>query len=70
MDQDARPVARVFLAAAGATVLHVLQDRQRVAHGLVVLVALDVGYETDATGVVLEVRVVQALLTHFQRVVR
>ena len=53
LDQDAGAVAGVDLAAAGAAVLQVLQDLQRLAHDGVRLAPFDVDDEADAAGVVL-----------------
>ena len=62
LDQHARPVAGVDLAAAGATVVEVLQDLDGLLEDKVRLAPLDVDHEADATGVVLELRVVEPLL--------
>ena len=60
--QDARAVAGVGLAAAGAAMVEVAQDLQGLLHDLVGLAALHVDDEADAAGVVLELRIVKALL--------
>src|SRR5947209_6198852 len=57
-----RAVARVGLAAAGPAVLQVDEDLDRLAHQVVRPAAVQVHDEADAAGVVLEARVVQALL--------
>ena len=61
LQQDARAVAGVFLAAAGAAVLQVEEDLDRFLHQVVRLAALEVDDEADAAGIVFELRVVQAL---------
>ena len=61
LDQDARAVAGVVLAAAGAPVVQVHQRRQAVADQLVRLPPLQVDDEADAAAVVLVLRVVEAL---------
>ena len=61
LDHDARAVARVRLAAAGAAVEQVLQHGERLAHDGVRLSALDVDDEADAAGVVLVSGIVEAL---------
>jgi len=60
--RDAGAVAGVHLAAAGAAVFEVQQHLDGVADDTVALLPLDVGDETDATGVVLVGGIVQALL--------
>ena len=62
LDQHARAVAGVDLAAAGATMVEVLQYLDRLLEDPVRLVPLDVDHEADAAGVVLEPRVIQSLL--------
>ena len=61
LDEDARAVAGVLLAAAGAAVLQVDEDRERLCRMIVRLAALQVHDEAEAAGVVLVPRVVQAL---------
>ena len=61
LDENARAVAGVHLAAAGPAVQEVLQDREGLADDRVGLAALDVHHEADPAGVVLVGRVVQAL---------
>ena len=61
LDQDARAVAGVGLAAAGAAVVQVQQDLQRLLDDRVGLPALDVDHEAHAAGVVLELRVIKPL---------
>ena len=53
LDQDAGAVAHQLVGADGAAVVQVLQDLQRLADDVVALLALDVGDEADAAGVVL-----------------
>ena len=69
LDEDARPVARVHLAAAGAAVQEVLEHREGLAHDRVGLSPLDVHHEADAAGVVLVGRIVEALRRGQPRVV-
>ena len=59
--ENARPVARVALVARAPSMAHVVEDRERLSHDLVRLAPLDVDHEADATGVVFQRRVVQAL---------
>ncbi len=61
LDQDARAVAGVVLAAAGASVIEVLEDGEGVADESVRLPPLQVGDEADAAGVVLVLGVVESL---------
>ena len=62
LQQDARAVARVDLGAAGTAMVQVLEHLDRLLEDPVGLVALDVDDEALAAGVMLEARVVQALL--------
>jgi hypothetical protein len=62
LQQHAGAVAGVGLGAGCAAVVQVLQDLDRLLQDLVRLAALDVDHEADAAGVVLEPRVVEALL--------
>ena len=61
LNQDARAVAGVHLAPARAAVLQVLEDLKRLLKDRVRFAAFDVDDETDAAGVVLVARVVQAV---------
>jgi len=61
LNQHARAVAGVHLGTAGAAMIEVLQYLQRLLEDAVRGVALDVDDETNATGIVLEPGVVQAL---------
>ena len=62
LDQHARAVAGVGLVAAGAAVIQVSQNLQRLLEDGVRLAPLDVGDEAEATGLVLEPGVIEALL--------
>jgi hypothetical protein len=62
LDQDARAVARVLLAAARAAVFEVDENLERLLDDLVRAAALEVNDEAHAAGVVLVRRVVQTLL--------
>ncbi|MNS92630.1 hypothetical protein D3C72_1267730 [compost metagenome] len=53
LDQDAGAVAHQLVGADGAAVVEVLEDLQALQHDGVALLALDVGDEADAAGVVL-----------------
>ncbi|OIQ78883.1 hypothetical protein GALL_394070 [mine drainage metagenome] len=64
LQQDAGAVAHQLVGADRAAMVEVLQDQQPVAHDVVRLHALDMGDETDAAGVVLPARAIQALLDH------
>src|SRR5439155_11816423 len=61
LDQQARTVGELRVIAHGAAVSEVSQHRQALLDDGVRLPALDVGYEADAAGVMLVVRVIQAL---------
>ena len=61
LDQDARAVAGLRVAAAGATMLEALEDLDSLADQVVGSLAPDVRHEADTTGVVLLGRVVEAL---------
>ena len=60
--QYTRAVAGVALVARAAAVAHIVEDRQRLADYLMGLAPLDVHDEADSAGIVLEPRIVQALL--------
>ena len=62
LDENAGAVAGVILAAAGAAVAQIDEDRERIADDGVGFAALDVDHEADAAGVVLMLRVVKPLL--------
>ena len=62
LHEDAGAVAGVLLAAAGAAVLQVEQDLERLADDVVRLAVLQVDDEADAAGIVLVARIVQTLL--------
>jgi hypothetical protein len=62
LQQDAGAVAGVDLAAAGAAMVEVLQDLDALLDDGVRFLALDVHDEADAAGVMLELRVIEALL--------
>ena len=61
LDQDPAAVPGVLLAAAGATVHEVLQDREGLRDDGVRLPAVHIDDEPDTTGVVLVSRVVETL---------
>ncbi len=61
LDQNARAVALQRIGAGGATVREVLEDRKRLRDDRVALLALDVGDESQAAGVVLIRRIVNPL---------
>ena len=60
LQQDAGAVARVDLGAAGAAVLEVVEHGEGLAQRLVRAPVREIGDGADATGIVLEVRVVEA----------
>ena len=62
LEQDAGAVAGVGLAAARAAMVEVFQHLNRLLQDLVRLPPFDIDNKADATGVVLEPRIVQALL--------
>ena len=59
LECQTRSIARVGFAPTCTPMLHILEYRQRIANRLVVLVTLDVRYETNAASVALEARIVQ-----------
>ena len=59
LDQDARAVAHQRVGTDGAPVVEVLEDLQALLNDFVALLALDMGDEADAAGIVLIARVVQ-----------
>ena len=61
LDQDARAVAGVVLAAAGAAVVQVEQRRQAVADQLMRFPPLQVDDEAHAAAIVFVARVVETL---------
>ncbi len=61
LEEDARAVSGVGLAAAGAPMAQVVQDGQGLSDDLVRLFPLDVDHEADAAGVVLMPGIVKAL---------
>src|SRR5579883_289176 len=61
LDEDAGAVAGVFLAAAGAAMLQILENLQRIADDVVRLTVLQVDDEADAAGIVFVARVVETL---------
>ena len=58
LNEDARPVAGVYLAAAGAPVLQILERDDAVPHDLVRLFAVQPHDKANAAGVVFVLRVV------------
>jgi hypothetical protein len=60
LDQDARAVPGVLLRAAGAAVFQAQQCGDGLAHDGVVTTTGEIGHHRDATGVVLEIRGVEA----------
>jgi len=62
LHEHARAIARVGLAAGSAAVVEVRQDLQRLLQDLVRFAPVHVRHETDAAGIVLEGRIIQALL--------
>ena len=62
LDEDARAVAGIGLAAARAAMVQVQQHLQGLLDDGVGLPAFDVGHESHPAGLVLELRIVQALL--------
>ena len=67
LDEDARAVARVRLAADRAAMIEVHENPQSVRHQLMGFLAFHVDDETDAARVMLELRVIKSL---FQRCAR
>ena len=62
LHEHAGAVAGVDLAAAGAAMIEVLEDLDALLDDGVRFAALDVHDEADAAGVMLELRVIEALL--------
>ena len=61
LEKNARAIAGVGFAAAGAAVVQVHQHLQRLLDNLVRLAAFDVDDETDTTGIVLILRIIKTL---------
>ena len=62
LQQHAGAIARVGFAAAGAAVVEILQDLERLQQNLVGLAAFHVHDKADAAGIVLKLRIVKSLL--------
>ena len=62
LQQNAGAVAGVFLTAARAPVIEILQHRERLLDDLVGLFTFDIDNKPNAAGVVLKLRIVEALL--------
>ena len=62
LQEYARPIARIGLAATGAPVLHIGEHGQRILDQLVRLVAVQVGDEACTTGVFFELGHIQPLV--------
>ena len=62
LNQDAGAVAHQLVGTDGAAMVQVFQDLQTLLHDGMALDALDVGHEADATGVMLLVGRIQAIL--------
>ena len=62
LQQDTGPITGIVLTPAGATMVQVLQHRESLLHDLVRLLTLDVHDKADTTGIVLKLRIIQALL--------
>ena len=62
LGQDAGAVACVDLAAGSAAVVKVAEDLQRLLNDVMGFLPIHVHDETDTTGVVFELRIIQALL--------
>ena len=67
LDEHARAVAGVGLAAARAAMVEVPQHLDRLLQDVVRFAALDVDDEADAAGLVLEPRIVKTLLCRLPR---
>ena len=61
LHQDARAVTGVNLATTGAAVIEVQENLDGLLDDRMGLAALDVGHETDATGVMFKLRIVKSL---------
>ncbi len=61
LDQDARAVTHQRIGADGAPMVEILKNLQTLLDDLVAFLALDVGNEADATGIVLVGWVIHAL---------
>lgn len=61
LDQEARAVAGVIFATAGATMVEVVKRRQAVANDLVRFPAFQIDDEAHAAAIVLVSRIVQTL---------
>ena len=61
LEEDAGAVAGIVFAAAGATVVEVDEDLERLTDDVMRFAALNVNQETNAAGVMFELWVVEAL---------
>jgi len=59
--EDAGAVSRIGLTAAGAAMVEVKEDRQRLADDLVGFFPFDIYHEADTTGIMFELRIVESL---------
>ena len=62
LNENARAIAGVDLAATRAAMIEIHQDLQALLDEIMRLLALDVGDEADAAGVLFKLRIIQALL--------
>ncbi len=62
LEQDTGTVAGILLTATRAPVIQVSQDSQCLLNNLTRFFALNIDDETDATRVVLELRIIKTLL--------
>ena len=62
LHENARAVAGVMFATAGAAMAQIDQDRESLTDDFMGLFALDINDKTDPARVMLELRVVQTLL--------
>lgn len=62
LEEDAHAVTGLSLSVLSRSMLQLLHDFQRTVHRLIALAALDVHHGSDAAGIVLKRRVIQAAL--------
>ena len=61
LNQDSSSIAGVLFAAFGAAMLQVHENLKRPPNDVIRFASCDIDYKTDATCVVLELRIVQTL---------
>jgi hypothetical protein len=62
LHENSRAVAGILLAAAGAAMIEIFENCQRLVYDLVRLFAFDVDHEPDAAGIVFKSGIIESLL--------